>query len=77
MVLTAVHHTFTLSSQSTDRATALWKAHQQFFFFFWGEGGDSLVWNLAWKIVSNPQIRNRIIIQRLVLKEVVCVIPQQ
>lgn len=45
-----------------------------FFFFFWGGG---LVWKLGWKIISNPQIRNRIIIKRLVLEGTVCVIPQQ
>lgn len=77
MVLTAVCHTFTLSSRSTDCATALWKAHQQFFFLLFLWGGTGLVWNLAWKIISKPQIRNRIIIQSLVLEEVVCVIPQQ
>lgn len=45
--------------------------------FFGGRQGDGLVWNLAWKIISSPQIRNRIIIQGLVLEEVVYVIPQQ
>lgn len=75
MVLSAVYHTFTLSLQTTGRATALWKAHQQ--FFLGGGQGDGLIWNLAWKIISSPQIRNRIIIQGLVLEEVVCVIPQQ